>query len=632
LVLLRSDASIVRLSDRDGSAWESAELARGAAPSDSLSRPDLFLGDLDNNGALDIVAGDRIYLNDGKRFSPLATPLPGVVRAISDLNADGRLDAIALSASQGPVQLINSGSKSYRWQVIRTRAATVLGDQRINPFGIGGEIEIRAGLLTEKQIITAPALHFGLGERDGVEFTRIVWPNGLVQTEFELKANQSVLAQQRLKGSCPFLFTWDGKGMQFLKDVAPMSAALGAHFSDGSLEKLIQTAQWFKIDGHQLAPRDGYYDLRLTNEYWETYYIDHYSLVSVDHPAGTHLFVDERVTDPPAPLKYYVTAAPRPFARVTDDSGRDAAADVQQVDGKYLGGFGVGQYQGFTRDHWVQLEIPADAPRAGQIFLIADGFLHPWDETVTLARSQGGRPAPEDLRIEVPDATGKWVIAKNHLGIPAGRLKTIVIDVSDIFRGGASRRFRLRTNMEVYWDRLEWAVGLPDTPAVPRRASLTQANLEYRGFSRITQDGPAAPELAHYEILERTGQQWRNLEGYYTRYGEVRELLEKADDRYVIAGSGDEVRMRFTAAPPLQPGWVRDFVFAGDGWIKEGDFNFRLSRTVLPLPLHSMSAYTAPLLPLESDPGYLLHPFDWQNYHTRYVTAEPFARALWNRD
>ena len=37
---------------------------------------------------------------------------------------------------------MNGGSKNYRWQVIRTRAATVMGDQRINPFGIGGEIEI----------------------------------------------------------------------------------------------------------------------------------------------------------------------------------------------------------------------------------------------------------------------------------------------------------------------------------------------------------------------------------------------------------------------------------------------------------------------------------------------------------
>jgi hypothetical protein len=35
--------------------------------------------------------------------------------------------------------------------------------------------------------------------------------------------------------------------MQFLKDVAPMSAPLGAHLDTTVLEKINQTQQWFKI-------------------------------------------------------------------------------------------------------------------------------------------------------------------------------------------------------------------------------------------------------------------------------------------------------------------------------------------------------------------------------------------------
>ena len=86
-------------------------------------------------------------------------------------------------SNRGPIH--QSGTKNYKWQVIRTRAATATGDQRINPFGIGGEIEIRSDLLTQKQIITSPLLHFGLGDHAGVEFARIVWPNGLIQAEFD---------------------------------------------------------------------------------------------------------------------------------------------------------------------------------------------------------------------------------------------------------------------------------------------------------------------------------------------------------------------------------------------------------------------------------------------------------------
>jgi len=627
-VLLRSDFSIVRLSDRDnGNAWDSAEIAHAKW----IGNGNLLLADLDNNGSLDIIAGDQVFLGDGKSFAPLPTKLPWNTWALVDLNANGRLDGIGLSDDRRAVQFLNHGAKNYNWQAIRTRAASATGDQRINPFGIGGEIEIRSGLLTQKQIINSPLLHFGLGDHAGVEFARIVWPNGLIQAEFALKPDQSVLAEQRLKGSCPFLFTWDGHSMRFLKDVAPMSAPLGAHISSDALEPIQQTEQWFKIDGDQLAPRDGYYDLRLTNEYWETYYIDYYSLLVVDHPRNAHVFVDERVADPPAPLKLYVTDEPKPFAGAKDDTGRDVSAAVRKLDADYLNTFGVGQYQGLTRDHWVELELPDDARRAGPLYLIGDGFLHPWDDTITIARSQGSSPAPQDLSIEVPDRAGHWATARNHLGIPAGRLKTVVLDLTGIFLPGAPRKLRLRTSMEVYWDKLAWAAGMPNEQIRTKRLSLSQAELRYRGYSLLSEAGFSSPELANYDVLARTGPEWRGMEGYYTRYGDVRELLEKIDDRIVIASSGDELRMRFPASDPPAAGWARDYVFIGDGWMKEGDYNFKFSKTVLPLPYHGMKQYTLPLLPIEQDKAYQLHPSDWQQFHTRYVAQQPFGSGLWNR-
>lgn len=617
-LVLRKNLSMVRYSGSDFAEIAHAQPVNGGPPSS------LLLGDVDNNGALDIVAGNQVFLNDGKHFTALSSPLPAEAWALADVNQDGRLDILTPTG-----QLTNIGTENYKWQVIRTRAASATGDQRINPFGIGGEVEIRSDLLTQKQIINSPALHFGLGDHSGVQFARIAWPNGLIQTEFSLNANQSVLTQQRLKGSCPFLFAWDGRHMRFLKDVAPMSAPLGAHLNARSLEPIAQTQQWFKIAGDDLAPRAGYYDLRLTDEYWETYYIDYYSLLVVDHAKGSQLFVDERVADPPAPLKFYLTGEPRPFASARDDGGRDVSAPLQKVDGNYLAGFGTGQYQGLTRDHWVELVLPEDAPRTGPLYLIGDGFLHPWDDTITMARSQGSGPAPEDLRIEVADAKGHWTTARNHLGIPAGRLKTVVIDLSGILASGAARRLRLRTSMEIYWDRLAWAPGLPRAEAHTQRLDLSSAELRYHGFSLITQDGPAAPELAHYETIAASGPQWRNIEGYYTEYGDVRELLSRIDGRYAMMTSGDELRMRFPALPPPGPGLVRDFVFIGDGWMKEGDYNFQFSRTVLPLPYRGMKSYSAPPVPLEQDHAYLLHPDDWQRFHTRYVTPELFTRALW---
>jgi hypothetical protein len=54
------------------------------------------------------------------------------------------------------------------------------------------------------------------------------------------------------------------------------------------------------------------------------------------------------------------------------------------------------------------------------------------------------------------------------------------------------------------------------------------------------------------------------------------------------------------------------------------------SNTVLPLPYHAMKNYDQAPGSLEQDPAYRLHPSDWQNFHTRYVTPDWFRRALWN--
>jgi hypothetical protein len=125
-------------------------------------------------------------------------------------------------------------------------------------------------------------------------------------------------------------------------------------------------------------------------------------------------------------------------------------------------------------------------------------------------------------------------------------------------------------------------------------------------------------------------QRWRDLEGYYTRFGDVRTLLERADDRYVIMNAGDEMRLRFPEQPMPTSGWRRDFVLIGDGWEKDGDYNTGHSQTVLPLPEHATPAYGTGEGPaaLEADAVYRRHAEDWRDFHTRYVTPGFFLRGL----
>src|SRR5260370_35953687 len=83
---------------------------------------------------------------------------------------------------------------------------------------------------------------------------------------------------------------------------------------------------------------------------------------------------------------------------------------------------------------------------------------------------------------------------------------------------------------------------------------------------------------------------WNPTRGNYPRYGAVGNLLQDPDDRMVIMGSGDEVRLRFSARdlPPLPAGWKRDFLLLVDGWPRDADPNTAFSQTVLPLPSHAV--------------------------------------------
>ncbi len=636
VVILTADGAVRRLSRRaDGGGWDAADLGRATAPSANGSAR-LQWADLDNNGALDLVvtgsSGSQVLLGDAAgKLVPLAAPTDARNAGVDAQAVKGRLDLIGLNTQGQPVRLVNTGGKDYAWQEVRLHAASQ-GDKRNNTYGVGGEIGLRAGLLFETQVVAGPVTHFGLGENKRADSIRIVWPNGSPQGEFELKADQLAEAPERLKGSCPWLLADDGTGensdmgMKFVTDFiwrSPLGLRINAQDTAG----VVQTRDWVKVRGDQLKARDGYYNLRITADLWETHFFDEVKLMTVDHPVGTEVNVDERFSIPPPPLAVDAMTPPQPVAHATDDRGLDVTEAVRARDGKYLDTFGVGDYQGVTRDHWVTLDL-GPTPPTGKTWLVGVGWIHPTDSSINVALGQGHHIPPHDLSLEVPDGRGGWKAALPHLGFPEGKNKTVLIPLTGLFQLGQPRQVRLRTNMEIYWDFLGTAQALP--PTIIRKQTLppTEATLRYRGFSATSQAGHSSPEVPDYAHLARTGPRWLDLEGYYTRYGDVRALLARTDDRYVIMNAGDEMVLRFPAPAPPPPGWTRDYVLIGDGWVKDGDFNTGFSRTVLPLPSHSRPAYNTPPGQLADDPVYKAHKQDWAEYQTRWVSQRQFHEAL----
>ena len=365
--------------------------------------------------------------------------------------------------------------------------------------------------------------------------------------------------------------------MAFVTDLIWRSP-LGLRINAQATADVLMTEDWVKVRGDQLAPRDGAYDLRITAELWETHFFDLVSLLAVDHPAGTEVFVDERFAVPPPAL--HVDRRPARCSRSPrsrDDRGQRrhragrARRTIAIVDFAGRGAVS-GHHARRTSSSW---SCRTTAPRSGPLWLVAQGWVHPTDSSINVAIGQGAHAraaGPRRSRSRTP--TGRFRAVRAGLGFPAGKDKTILSISPGCFRATGPRRLRLATNLEIFWDRLGWAVGRPD---VTRRAAppadLLSADLRYRGYSvdrasrrRARPSGRATRSPAP----RRAGATSRAI----TRASATcASCCAGVDDRYVIMNAGDELRLRFREAPPPGAGLVRDFVLVGDGWVKDGDFN-----------------------------------------------------------
>ena len=638
ILTLNDDHSVHQLKYIQGKdSWESVTLieAGQAKMNSPTARATMYSADMDNNGSLDIVISTvnetNIWLSDSElNFRRLEdSNLPGGVTSVFDINGNERLDLLGIDSNGQSFQKINNGTQNYKSRLIRARASGPEGDQRINSFGIGGEMEIRSGLLYQKQLIRSPIVNFGLGTFEEADMLRIIWPNGSVQAEFaELGMGSTIFNEQILKGSCPWLFTDGGNGPEFITDIlwrSPLGLRINAQETAG----VIQTLDRVRIPGDKLQPKNGIYDVRVTAELWETHFFDHISLVAVDHPSDTDIFVDERFVFPAPDLSTKAMTKPEPVTKVLDQTGKDWTQTVSEKDESYMMPFEKTSYQGIVEDHFIEIELGNDVPHDEDLTLVLSGWLRPTDSSINLAVSQGNRQAPHGLRVEVSDGNGSWTVLHENYGVPAGKTKSILLDLENAFKNSDNRRIRLHTTSEIYWNSIQWASSVPVDQITETELQPSKMDLRYRGYSEWVREDSVSPMLPVYEEISSSHQRWRDLIGYHTRFGDVSELLADIDDRYVIMNAGDEMLLEFEYPGEPAPGYTRSFVLVSDGWVKDGDYNTEASKTVTPLPFHGQTDYEyGNNMDLMEDPVYIRHKEDWVKYHTRFVTPEPFRSAL----
>ena len=453
---------------------------------------------------------------------------------------------------------------------------------------------------------------------------RITWPNGLIQNEMKQTTNKSLEFKeaQRLSGSCPLIFVWNGKEFQYVTDVLGV-APLGAMSGDGQYFPTDHT-EYISLPGALLAPKaDGTgreeYEIHLTEELSEVSYFDQIQLVAVDHPADTEVYSNEKWKSPPFPDFRLYGLKTRIYPVAAKSEHGDVLKRVVRRDKEYVDDF-EHNYIGVAKLHHLDLDF-GKAAHDNRAFLVLNGWVDWADGSTFLQQAQ----AKHDLvtpYLQVKDKAGKWVTVIQDMGMPSGKPKTIAVDLTGKFLSD-SREVRIVTNMCVYWDEIYLGENAGKPEIHMSSLAPEYSDVHFRGFSP-SHIHPERKQPEYFDYANPTpASYWNPTPGNYTRYGNVTELTQSIDDRLVIMGSGDMLTVRFDQQkfPRLRPGWTRDYLLRVEGWAKDRDANTAFSQSVEPLPFHAMSRYPYP--PSERYPADKLH----QEYVKQYLTR-PALRLI----
>jgi Tfp pilus assembly protein PilF len=603
----------------------------------------LFL-DYDNDGLLDLLAfsrrGPRLLRNLGSDWADVTAAALGAkagawpqseellppALAAGDLDGDGDTDLVVRLPSGDLRVLDNTGGRNHSLPV---RLAGLVS----NRGGAGAKVELRAGSLHQKletyAVTPAPApadVVFGLGPRAAADAVRVLWPSGVLQTELPAApaspAPTAVAAflikeLDRKPSSCPFLYAWNGRRFEFVTDF--MGAGEMGYWQGPGRYNRPDPDEYIRIRADQLQPREGRYELRVTNELEEAVFLDRLSLLAVAHPRDVEVFPDEGMRSTPPAFRLIAVRDLRPPAAATDDAGRELRPALVALDRRFADGFPLHRIRGYAEAHGLVLDL---GPEAGEdaVLLLTGWTDYAFSSDNVAAHQAGIALAPP--RLEVEEARGAWHPAVAEIGIPVGRPQTVAVPLRGLWRG-PSRRVRIVTNMRVYWDQVRVGRSV-ETALDPVRLDPLRGDLRERGFSAPVSPDGRDPFTYDYDRVTRLSP-WKAMPGRYTRAGDVRELLVAADDMFVISPPGDELAVSFDAAglPAPPAGWTRTFLLHADGYSKEMDIHSASPDVLLPLPYHAMPGY--PYAPPAAYPLTPERAAYLERYNTRVVRA-PIAR------
>ncbi len=413
-----------------------------------------------------------------------------------------------------------------------------------------------------------------------------------------LNSRVSLNAQYMNTKSCPSLYVWDGNEYLYTAEISDGTGYLGIfdHFQeDGSLVFLYSVPwDYTKLNASRIQPKNGYYDMLITQKWDEISYVDSAVLVVVDHAPNVDVFSTK-----PTYLYdllgqgeiYTVSTYPQPPVSCVNSTGHDLLSLILERDGLTTLG---NEFQ------WDMLELDlGDLSNAEEIKLVVAGTIvystgeeqgawagQFWDKP-------GEKPFPPPY-MEVKDANGNWVPVPDDRQFPLLDVtpNCFVVNLTGLFPTN-DYSIRIHTFFNTRFD----YIGVDTTPQ--QEIIIREVLPAYANLSQAFATSSAST-------------------GNFTRYGDVTELMRYADNKYLIGRQGDEIHILFPAdIDPVAGNMERDYFLFASVWFKVDGLPY-LSFTVDPLPFHNMSSFPYP--PTESYPYEDLQDYLLE-YNTRTINA-----------
>jgi len=353
-----------------------------------------------------------------------------------------------------------------------------------------------------------------------------------------------------------------------------------------------------KLDKSQLQTKTDngqeYYDIVLFQQWDEIFYLDTAYLVAVDHPSDVDVYSTMvNYVNRGFYGQIYTVNGDNLLTPIsaTNEKGEDVLSQISQLDGIF-----TPASNGVHSPSWDNITLNqltlnlGDLSGAPEIKLVINGMVdwgpagpyYDWIDQFKVAFAEGLVPNGTQLYphpyMEVMDAQGNWVRIPQdrQMPTPADYVpRTFGVDLNGLFPTDVSE-YKIRiTN---FWN----------------------VTFDYIGIDITQQEDVTVHEILPVATLDPLdfGTTISNASGYFTKYGDVTQLLLEADDRYIIGMQGDKVSLKFptTSLPPLEDGVERSFFLFVASWFKDppGNWGYGFEFTVDPLPFQNMSGFPYP--------------------------------------